>query len=99
MLGLESWIPIYMTGQVSPFYLKGIQNSVYCHLNYCSGNVALTDGRRHNLLSSLPLYTMTDELLSDILKRHFVFDTDGARLLGYVAQQRSRMGRNCRNGD
>ena len=42
MLGLESWIPIYMTGQVSPYYLTGLQNSVYCHFNYVSGAVALT---------------------------------------------------------
>lgn len=42
MLGLESWIPIYMTGQVSPYYLKGIPNSTYCHFNYVSGTVALT---------------------------------------------------------
>ena len=42
MLGLESWIPIYMTGQVSPYYLTGLQNSTYCHLNYVSGSVALT---------------------------------------------------------
>ena len=42
MLGLESWIPIYMTGQVSPYYLTGIQNSIYCHFNYVSGAVALT---------------------------------------------------------
>lgn len=42
MLGLESWIPIYMTGQVSPYYLTGIHNSVYCHFNYVSGAVALT---------------------------------------------------------
>ena len=42
MLGLESWVPIYMTGQVSPFYLTGLQNSVYCHFNYVSGSVALT---------------------------------------------------------
>ena len=41
MLGLESWIPIYMTGQVSPFYLKDTKNSVYGHLNYASGNYAL----------------------------------------------------------
>lgn len=41
MLGLESWIPIYMTGQVSPFYLKDTKNSVYGHLNYVSGNYAL----------------------------------------------------------
>lgn len=41
MLGLESWIPIYMTGLVSPFYLKNENNSLYKHLNYVSDNVAL----------------------------------------------------------
>ena len=42
MLGLESWVPIYMTGQVSPYFLKGSSNSIYCHLNYVSGSLALT---------------------------------------------------------
>lgn len=42
MLGLESWIPIYMTGQVSPYYLKDIKNSIYNHLDYVSGTLALT---------------------------------------------------------
>ena len=42
MLGLESWIPIYMTGQVSPYFLKGTPNSIYCHFNYVSGAAALT---------------------------------------------------------
>ena len=41
MLGIESWIPIYMTGQVSPYYLKEVKNSVYHHFNYSSGVVAL----------------------------------------------------------
>ena len=42
MLGLESWIPIYMTGQISPYYLKDSKNNVYSHLDYVSGTVALT---------------------------------------------------------
>ena len=42
MLGLESWIPIYMTGQISPYYLKDNKNNTYNHLNYVSGTVALT---------------------------------------------------------
>lgn len=42
MLGLESWIPIYMTGQVSPYFLKGNSNSIYCHLNYVSESAVLT---------------------------------------------------------
>lgn len=41
MLGLESWIPIYMTGQVSPYYFKDSKNNIYGHLNYTSGNYAL----------------------------------------------------------
>lgn len=149
MLGLQSWIPIYMTGQVSPYYLKGVQNSVYCHFNYVSDSVALsgecingfhndgkyyltrnkdevayykkktagllskatplmdiyrknnevafntflkTDmeagGARHNMLSSLPLYTISEEVLSEILKRHFLYDIDGERILAAVRQQK-----------
>ena len=42
MLGLEGWIPIYMTGQISPFYLKNARSGVYQHLNYVSGAAALT---------------------------------------------------------
>ena len=42
MLGLENWVPLYMTGQISPYYLKGVQNRVYSHLHYFSGQVAMT---------------------------------------------------------
>lgn len=42
MLGLEAWIPIYMTGQVSPYHLRDVSTDVYHHFNYVSGTVALT---------------------------------------------------------
>ncbi|MDO4488084.1 MAG: helix-turn-helix transcriptional regulator [Eubacteriales bacterium] len=42
MLGLESWIPMYMTGQVSPYCLKGLDNTYYHHLLYVSGTEALS---------------------------------------------------------
>ena len=42
MLGLESWIPIYMTGQISPYYLSNLKNNVYNHLNYVSAAAALS---------------------------------------------------------
>lgn len=62
MLGLESWIPIYMTGQVSPYFLKSAQNSIYCHFNYVSESVALTgecingyhNKGKYNLITSKP---------------------------------------------
>lgn len=41
MLGLESYIPMYMTGQISPYYLKGMQNNVFLHLLRASGSAAL----------------------------------------------------------
>lgn len=41
MLGLESWIPIYMTGQVTPYYFKTSTNSIFNHTLYVSEVAAL----------------------------------------------------------
>ncbi|MGN1481623.1 helix-turn-helix domain-containing protein [Porcipelethomonas sp.] len=41
ILGLEAWIPIYMTGQITPYYLKNLNTNIYHHLNYVSGAAAL----------------------------------------------------------
>lgn len=148
MLGLESWIPIYMTGQVSPYHLPQASTNVYHHLNYVSGTVALTgecingyhnngkyyltnnkkevayyrkksidllskaqplmniytstseadfldflsadakeSGTRHNMLSSLPIYTISKDLLENILSRHKVSEQDTAKLLNYAKSQ------------
>ena len=42
MLGLESWIPMYMTGQISPYYLKTPANLTFSHLLKVSGSAALS---------------------------------------------------------
>ena len=144
MLGLESWIPIYMTGQVSPFYFKEIKNTVYNHLNYVGGPVFLTgeciegyhskgkyrlsnsndelkyfkekaslllrkatplmdiyrendkerfyqfikeeskkEGERNRVLSSLPLFTITDKLLTKTLKRENISEQEIEKILKY----------------
>lgn len=41
LLGLEANIPLYMTGQISPYYLRRSQNSVFLHLLKVSGGAAL----------------------------------------------------------
>lgn len=41
MLGLESYIPMYMTGQISPWYLQKSQSDVFSHLLKVSGVAAL----------------------------------------------------------
>lgn len=131
MLGLEGWIPMYMTGQVSPYYLKNVQNNVFLHFLKVSGTAALSgeaivgchsdgryyltknksevayfrkraeallnnahplmdiyreensgalnaflladshiSGKRRNILSSLPIYTMEEDYLKRLLDKH-----------------------------
>ena len=148
MLGLESWIPLYMTGQVSPYYFKNINNTIYNHINYKSGSVILTGecitgnhdkGKyyistnnkeleyyktkcdillkkssslmdifrkenidkfnmfmlkdkdikcdRKRIYSTLPLFTIKDDLLLKILKRNKVNDNDIDKILKYKKEE------------
>ncbi len=41
LLGLESWIPMYMTGQVSPYYFREPTNQVFLHFIRSAGTVAI----------------------------------------------------------
>ena len=41
MLGLESWIPLYMTGQITPYYFPAPQSNVFLHFLKVSGAAAL----------------------------------------------------------
>ncbi len=149
MLGLESWIPMYMTGQISPYYLKGVQNNVFLHFLKVSDAAALSgeaisdhqadgkyyltksrkeisyykkraeqllqnahslmdiyredranewnafllsdarvSGKRRNILSAPPLYTMEADFLTEFLAGHNVADPDASRILAYQKAQR-----------
>lgn len=41
MLGLEAYIPLYMTGQISPYYLRYCDNRVFNHMIKVSGGAAI----------------------------------------------------------
>lgn len=41
MAGLEAWIPLYMTGQITPYYFKNYNNKIFSTLNYVSCEYAL----------------------------------------------------------
>ena len=63
MLGLEGNIPMYMTGQIEPYYLPAAQGRVFSHLLKVSGalgkdvNVILTDRQEPGISNySLRLY-------------------------------------------
>ena len=77
MLGLQSWIPIYMTGQITPYYFKMPTNSIYNHTLYVSESAALIgegvqgceENSKYYLTtkkSELPFYqTMSEDLLKN----------------------------------
>lgn len=152
MLGLESWIPMYMTGQISPYYFKNAPNDVFLHFLKVSGIAALsgeavagyhadgkyyltkvkreveyyrkraeemlknayplmeiyrserknelnaflladtkTAGKRRSILSSLPLYTISDELLNRILTRNNINAELKEKIKEYAKTQRKRI--------
>lgn len=41
-MGLEGWIPVYMTGQISPYYLPQPTNQVFQHFLRSAASVAVT---------------------------------------------------------
>lgn len=152
MLGLESWIPMYMTGQISPYYLKNVQNNVFLHFLKVSGAAALSgeaitgyhsdgkyyltkskkeieyyskraqellncasplmdiyrsdkaselnafliadsgkNGKRRSILSTLPIYTISDELLNSVLNRHKIAHEERQMILDFAAAKRKRI--------
>lgn len=151
MLGLESYIPMYMTGQITPYYLQGKQNAVFLHFLKVSGAAALSGeaingayengryylssksedlayferrakdllhaakplmevyraehapvlfsrleaetariGRRRMLCASLPLFTMSQELLCAVLDRHAVPKQEKEKILAAARAQLAR---------
>ena len=152
MLGLESWIPMYMTGLISPYYLKNVQNNTFLHLLKVSGSAALSgeaitgchengkyyltkskrevayyqrradellknadslmdiyrsereaelntflisdirkSGKRRGIRSTLPLYTISEELLERILIRHDIDGRQKQRIRKHVKAQKERI--------
>ena len=149
MMGLEGWIPMYMTGQISPYYLKDVHNKLFGHFLYSSGAAALsgecimdyhqngkmyltknktemsyyrqraldilskasplmdiyrieskdafysfverdivTPGNRRSILSALPIHTLSEELLLQILNHNQIEEADKKRILDFAKKQR-----------
>lgn len=64
LMGLEIYIPMYMTGQISPYYLPEAQNTVFSHLLKVSGAAALEGSAMsgHMNSSRMVLYQHPDDL-------------------------------------
>ena len=64
MLGLEGNIPIYMTGQISPYYLPSAPGNVFSHLLKVSGAAALEGSAivGHQASGKYTLYRRKEEI-------------------------------------
>ena len=152
LLGLEAWIPIYMTGQVSPYYLPNYTSQIYHNLDYISDVAALhgeciagghdegryilsnnkeelsyyqkrrkrllthakplmdvynnhnsdefhdflqtdasTVGHRRNILSSLPIYTISETLLDNILESNHISGSYSETIRNYRKSEVERI--------
>lgn len=59
LLGLEMWIPLYMTGQICPYYLKAPNSEVFCHQIKTGGGAALAGEALKGHLEEGRLYLTT----------------------------------------
>lgn len=63
MLGLEGWLPLYMTGLITPHYLKNNANELFSHISATNGSAAISGYYTGNINNSvLYLTTKKDEL-------------------------------------
>ena len=56
LLGLESWIPIYMTGSISPYYFKDLKNSEIKKCIAVSGSCAMSGEYINNSKENIMYY-------------------------------------------
>lgn len=156
LLGLEGWIPLYMTGQISPYYFKDNSNKLFCNIlcvseavalsgSYVSNNINTSrfyltnkqeelkyynesrnlllkkanslmdiynqsrknefkkyldsniDENRRNILTNLPIYTISDELLDKILDNNKIEKKDRNILIKYVNDEKERISKILKN--
>lgn len=51
----------------------------------------LASGSQRNIVASLPIYTMTDDLLCSIFAQNYVSKSDAAKVFSYTSAERARV--------
>lgn len=108
ILGLEAWIPIYMTGQITPYYLKNLNTNIYHHLNYVSGAAALAgecinghhdDGKYYltNSRQEVAYYrNKTNHILSKALPLMDIYMEESREMLySFLSDESEKEGERC----
>ena len=74
LLGLENWIPIYMTGSISPYYFKNPPSNFFNCSQCTSGSIALTSEciKYNEKKSKFYLTTKKDEVMFEKEKSKYM---------------------------
>ena len=56
MLGLEGWIPLYMTGQINPYYFSDNSNLLYSQIECVGGTASLSGSAMSNNIKQSKYY-------------------------------------------
>lgn len=56
MMGLEGWIPLYMTGQITPYYFKNNSNQIFSQIKCVGGTASLSGSCVTNHINKAKLY-------------------------------------------
>lgn len=73
LAALERWIPLYMTGMATPYYLRGVHNRLFCHVNYVCDSCALASEAVIGHQEDGRYYLTTDPAELEYFKRKMGF--------------------------
>ena len=59
---IEMWLPLYLAGQISAYYLKGATNKLFCRVNYvCESCILSSEGTRSSQPDGRHYFSMAEE--------------------------------------
>lgn len=93
MLGLQSWIPLYMTGQISPYYFKNPTSDVFHQLTYVSGVCAL-DGQcieDHHSSGKYTLYSSKKDVAYYKERSHHMLEKASSLMDIYMVKESDKV--------
>lgn len=91
LLGLENWIPMYMTGSISPYYFKNPPSNFFQVCHYTSGSVALNSEciKYNEKKSKFYLTTKKDEVEFEKEKSKYMLSKATPLMKIYKEQDKS----------
>ncbi len=68
IIGITSWLPLYMTGQINPYYVKRHASELFNQINMTAGTVALSGESVNNNMQTAKFYVTNKKEEVDFYK-------------------------------